>query len=153
MNFDRDVIAACAAATVLMGAAPRAAPPHSASTTPTGLAYVVLAPAASARHPSASDDVLVIARGWMADGQPIESPDLRGRPYTYHLRHLMVGWREHRALTIAERELVRADSQRARDPQTSLEARALNVSRLEVTQRDLPDTNHRRCSVAGVQTG
>jgi len=97
-------ISFCAFAVALASATPSAAStgrltavqakvPAGASTLPDGIRSVVLrAPAGSVAHPSVDDDVIVVAHGWFADGKPIDSPDLAGRPYTYHLRHLIRGW-------------------------------------------------------------
>jgi peptidylprolyl isomerase len=78
----------------LVAAGPALRPPPSATATSSGLAYVILQRAASVLHPTLDDDVTITARGWMGDGSVIPSPDLRGKPYTYHLRHLMRGWQE-----------------------------------------------------------
>ena len=74
--------------------APPASPPRDALRISSDLAYVVLRPGGAGAHPRLDDDVTVVSHGWTGDGRPIDSPDLRGHPYTYHLRHLMLGWQE-----------------------------------------------------------
>lgn len=60
--------------------------PAAAKTTPDGIRYVVIQERSDTVHPTPADDVTVSSLGWWLSGEPINSPDLRGTPYTYHLR-------------------------------------------------------------------
>ncbi|MBV9720156.1 MAG: FKBP-type peptidyl-prolyl cis-trans isomerase [Candidatus Eremiobacteraeota bacterium] len=72
--------------------------PKGAYSTHDGIRYVILKTGANAVHATPHNDVTIVAYGWWSTGVPINSPDLKGNPYTYHLRHLIKGWQEAVAL-------------------------------------------------------
>ena len=93
----------CAA--VLGAAAPliptQIATPSDALKMVDGTRYVVLKKGGGTQHAAAANDVTITARGWWAaTGKPIDSPDLQGKPYTYHLRHLIRGWQDAVAIMV-----------------------------------------------------
>jgi FKBP-type peptidyl-prolyl cis-trans isomerase len=70
------------------------APPRDAQRTATGLAYKVLKPGNSTRHPSASSSVTVHYTGWTTDGKMFDSSVVRGQPITFRLDQVIQGWTE-----------------------------------------------------------
>ena len=71
-----------------------AAPPASAETTASGLAYKVLTPGAGDAHPTAQSHVTVHYSGWTTDGRMFDSSVLRGSPATFPLSGVISGWTE-----------------------------------------------------------
>jgi FKBP-type peptidyl-prolyl cis-trans isomerase len=70
------------------------APPASAATTASGLAYSVLTPGTGEHHPTAQSRVTVHYSGWTTDGQMFDSSVLRGSPATFPLSGVIAGWTE-----------------------------------------------------------
>lgn len=71
-----------------------AAPPEDATTTDTGIAYVVLEDAAGDVHPAATDTITVHYTGWTTDGRMFDSSVPRGQPATFPLDQLIPGWQQ-----------------------------------------------------------
>ncbi len=71
-----------------------AAPPPSATRTPSGLAYRVLQAGTGKDHPRAFDEVQFHYTGWTTDGRLLDSTVLRKRPQTAVVFRLMPGWSE-----------------------------------------------------------
>lgn len=86
--------------TVLGGSDPTRAPPDvaavpaDAQTTPSGLAYKVLARGKGGPTPAAGDVVLVHYTGWTADGRVFDSSHRRGVRSSLPLDQVISGWRE-----------------------------------------------------------
>ncbi len=71
-----------------------AAPPASAKTTASGLAYRVLKPGTGKAHPAATDLVKVHYSGWSTDGKMFDSSVVRGEPTSFALNGVIAGWTE-----------------------------------------------------------
>jgi peptidylprolyl isomerase len=73
-----------------------AAPPANATTTASGLAYVLLSHGGdpSARKPGPTSTVKVHYTGWTTDGKMFDSSVTRGEPATFPLNHVIRGWTE-----------------------------------------------------------
>ena len=71
-----------------------AAPPADATTSKSGLAWIVLQPGTGDDHPTARSQVTVHYTGWTADGTMIDSSVLRGQPATFPLTGVIRGWTE-----------------------------------------------------------
>jgi peptidylprolyl isomerase len=73
-----------------------AAPPATATTTASGLAYVLLSPGANpnARKPGPTSNVTVHYTGWTTNGKMFDSSVARGEPATFPLNHVIRGWTE-----------------------------------------------------------
>lgn len=69
-------------------------PPASASTTDSGLAYVVLAEGDGDHSPDDNDLALVHYTGWTTDGAVFDSSVARGKPALLPLEALIMGWTE-----------------------------------------------------------
>ena len=70
------------------------APPKSAKTTNSGLAYQVIKPGTGKNHPSATSSVTVHYTGWTTDGKMFDSSVQRGKPATFPLNRVIAGWTE-----------------------------------------------------------
>ena len=70
------------------------APPPDALTTPSGLAYRVLAKGPHGTHPSRDARVLVNYTGWTTDGTIIAGAPIGTDPVTIDLGKVMPGWQE-----------------------------------------------------------
>jgi FKBP-type peptidyl-prolyl cis-trans isomerase len=77
-----------------------AAPPSSAQTTPSGLAYRVLRPGTGTEHPSRTSTVTVHYSGWTTDGELFDSSVRRGKPSTFRLDKVIPGWTEGLGLMV-----------------------------------------------------
>ena len=71
-----------------------AAPPASATVTPSGLYSRVLEAGTGVRHPAATDSVTVHYSGWTTDGEMFDSSVSRGQPATFPLSGVIAGWTE-----------------------------------------------------------
>ncbi len=71
-----------------------AAPPPSATTTASGLAYRVLSRGTGSEHPSPTARVSVHYTGWTTDGKMFDSSVTRGKPATFPLDRVIAGWTE-----------------------------------------------------------
>lgn len=71
-----------------------AAPPASATTTASGLAYRVLTPGKGTAHPGEATTVSVHYTGWMTDGTMFDSSVTRGKPASFPLNRVIAGWTE-----------------------------------------------------------
>jgi FKBP-type peptidyl-prolyl cis-trans isomerase len=71
-----------------------AAPPASAQTTASGLAYTFLAKGNGRRRPKQTDRVVVHYSGWTTDGKLFDSSLTRGSPSTFSLNGMIPGWQE-----------------------------------------------------------
>ncbi len=74
-----------------------AAPAH-ATRTPSGLAYVVLAPGTGTARPTRAQSAQVHYTGWTTDGRMFDSSETRGQPATFPLAGVIDGFAE--ALTL-----------------------------------------------------
>ncbi len=70
------------------------APPASATRTPSGLAYLVLAPGRGGARPTRSDRVEVHYTGWTTDGRMFDSSVVRGQPTTFPVSAVIAGFAE-----------------------------------------------------------
>ena len=70
------------------------APPADAKKTTSGLAYKVIKPGTSTRHPTAASSVTVHYTGWTTDGKMFDSSVTRGMPATFPLNRVIAGWTE-----------------------------------------------------------
>lgn len=70
------------------------APPFSAKTTRSGLAYRVLKPGTGKEHPQPTDTVTVNFSGWTTDGLLFDSTSLRDGPAHFEIPKLIVGLAE-----------------------------------------------------------
>jgi len=70
------------------------APPADAKKTSSGLAYKVIKPGTSTRHPTAANSVTVHYTGWTTDGKMFDSSVTRGMPATFPLNRVIAGWTE-----------------------------------------------------------
>ena len=77
-----------------------AAPPASATFTPTGLAYRVLRAGTGTVHPRPNDTIVAEYSGWTTDGLLFDSTILRNRPGTFLLGSLVKGWIEAATLMV-----------------------------------------------------
>ena len=77
-----------------------AAPPPDAMTTPSGLAYRILAKGPHGERPAPDSRVLVNYTGWTTDGTIVAGAPIGTEPATVDLGKVMPGWRE--ALTLME---------------------------------------------------
>ncbi|MCA9709383.1 MAG: FKBP-type peptidyl-prolyl cis-trans isomerase [Myxococcales bacterium] len=71
-----------------------AAPPASAETSASGLAWRVLTPGTGTAHPSRSSTVTVRYPGSTTDGELFDSSVRRGSPSTFRLDQVIRGWTE-----------------------------------------------------------
>jgi FKBP-type peptidyl-prolyl cis-trans isomerase len=71
-----------------------AAPPKTATRTPSGLAYLALEKGEGERHPTAESRVEIHYSGWTTDGELFDSSVVRGHPATVPLNRVMPGWTE-----------------------------------------------------------
>jgi FKBP-type peptidyl-prolyl cis-trans isomerase len=71
-----------------------AAPPATAKTTSSGLAYRPLEKGSGTRHPSPTSVVEVHYSGWTTDGKLFDSSVARGRSATFPLDGVIAGWTE-----------------------------------------------------------
>jgi FKBP-type peptidyl-prolyl cis-trans isomerase len=71
-----------------------AAPPASATTSESGLAWIVLQSGTGGDHPTPRSHVTVHYTGWTTDGTMIDSSVLRGQPATFPLTGVIRGWTE-----------------------------------------------------------
>ncbi|HEU4580812.1 MAG TPA: FKBP-type peptidyl-prolyl cis-trans isomerase [Polyangiaceae bacterium] len=71
-----------------------AAPPATASKTPSGLAYVVLQPGTGSDHPAPQDSVKVHYTGWTKDGRMFDSSVTRKQPAEFGVTQVIKGWTE-----------------------------------------------------------
>jgi peptidylprolyl isomerase len=71
-----------------------AGPPASAVRTPSGLAYVVLAPGGGVERPSLGSKVRVEFSGWTRDGTLFGTTSTAGRPAVFSMSDVIAGWRE-----------------------------------------------------------
>ena len=71
-----------------------AAPPASATKTPSGLAYVVLQPGSGKDHPVPEDTVKVHYTGWTKDGRMFDSSVVRKQPAEFGVTQVIKGWTE-----------------------------------------------------------
>ncbi len=71
-----------------------AAPPRTALTTPSGLAYRVLRAGTGTHHPSPTSRVDVHYTGWTTDGKMFDSSVTRGQTSTFSLSGVNTGWNE-----------------------------------------------------------
>jgi peptidylprolyl isomerase len=69
-------------------------PPADAKRTSSGLAYKVLQPGTGTRHPKKADEVTVNYTGWTTDGRMFDSSVARGKPSSFPLDHVILGWTE-----------------------------------------------------------
>jgi len=71
-----------------------AAPPATATKTPSGLAYVVLQPGTGTDHPAPPDSVKVHYTGWTKDGRMFDSSVARKQPAQFGVTQVIKGWTE-----------------------------------------------------------
>jgi FKBP-type peptidyl-prolyl cis-trans isomerase len=71
-----------------------AAPPAGATTSDSGLAWIVLQPGTGGDHPTVRSHVTVHYTGWTAEGTMIDSSVLRGQPAEFPLTGVIRGWTE-----------------------------------------------------------
>jgi peptidylprolyl isomerase len=71
-----------------------AAAPADAQTTPSGLAFKVLAPGSGTERPVPGDGVEIHYTGWTPDGKMIDSSVARGVPLSLPLESASPGWKE-----------------------------------------------------------
>lgn len=77
------------------------APPADAEKTASGLALKVLTPGKGSAHPEKTDLVTVHYTGWTTDGKMFDSSITRGKPATFPLDKVIVGWTEGVQLMVA----------------------------------------------------
>jgi peptidylprolyl isomerase len=78
-----------------------AAPPADAVKTKTGLATMVITPGTGTEHPRADDMVTVHYTGWSTKGVMFDSSYTRGKPSTFGVNRVIVGWGETVQLMVA----------------------------------------------------
>ena len=78
-----------------------AAPPAGAAKTKSGLATMVVTPGTGTEHPKADDIVTVHYTGWNTKGEMFDSSYTRGKPSTFGLNRVIVGWGETVQLMVA----------------------------------------------------
>ena len=78
-----------------------AAPPAGAARTKSGLATMVVTPGTGTEHPKADDIVTVHYTGWNTKGEMFDSSYTRGKPSTFGLNRVIVGWGETVQLMVA----------------------------------------------------
>jgi FKBP-type peptidyl-prolyl cis-trans isomerase len=78
-----------------------AAPPADAVKTKTGLATKVITPGTGTEHPKADDMVTVHYTGWSTKGVMFDSSYTRGKPSTFGVNRVIVGWGETVQLMVA----------------------------------------------------
>ena len=71
-----------------------AAPPANAQRTASGLASKVLRKGNGTIHPNATHKVKVHYTGWMTNGKMFDSSVTRGKPLTFGLNQVILGWTE-----------------------------------------------------------
>lgn len=71
-----------------------AAPPADATTSESGLAWIVLQPGMGDDRPTPRSHVTVHYTGWTTDGTMIDSSVLRGEPASFPLNGVIRGWTE-----------------------------------------------------------
>ncbi len=71
-----------------------AAPPPEATTTASGLAYVVVVEGTGDTNPGPSSVVRVHYTGWTTDGEMFDSSVARGEPAQFPLNGVIAGWTE-----------------------------------------------------------
>jgi peptidylprolyl isomerase len=71
-----------------------AAPPPDAAKTKSGLATMVVTPGTGTEHPKADAIVTVHYTGWNTKGEMFDSSYTRGKPSTFGLNRVIVGWGE-----------------------------------------------------------
>ena len=74
--------------------------PDDAARTSSGLAWRVLKPSASTRHPTATSIVTMHFTAWRADGTLFKSSEARGQPITFRLNEVIAGWTEGAQLMV-----------------------------------------------------
>jgi len=77
------------------------APPADAVKTKTGLATMVITPGTGTEHPKADDMVTVHYTGWSTKGVMFDSSYTRGKPSTFGVNRVIVGWGETVQLMVA----------------------------------------------------
>ena len=70
------------------------AAPADATTTPSGLAYIILDEGTGGEHPQANSKVKVHYTGWMTNGEMFDSSVVRGEPISFGLDQVIKGWTE-----------------------------------------------------------
>ncbi len=70
------------------------AAPADATTTPSGLAYIILDEGTGGEHPQANSKVKVHYTGWMTNGEMFDSSVVRGEPISFGLNQVIKGWTE-----------------------------------------------------------
>lgn len=93
--YDLELVSFDAKATAIAPAQPPpdvAGAPANAKTTASGVAYKILRPKASGKHPTPKDTVRVIYTGWTTDGKMFDSS--KGKPYETKLTNVIDGWAE-----------------------------------------------------------
>jgi peptidylprolyl isomerase len=78
-----------------------ASPPADAVKTKTGLATMVITPGTGTEHPKADDMVTVHYTGWSTKGVMFDSSYTRGKPSTFGVNRVIVGWGETVQLMVA----------------------------------------------------
>ena len=78
-----------------------AAPPADAVKTKSGLATKVITPGTGTEHPKADDMVTVHYTGWNTRGEMFDSSFTRGKPSTFGVNRVIVGWGETVQLMVA----------------------------------------------------
>ena len=78
-----------------------AAPPADAVKTKTGLATKIITPGTGTDHPKADDMVTVHYTGWTTKGVMFDSSFTRGKPSTFGVNRVIVGWGETVQLMVA----------------------------------------------------
>lgn len=71
-----------------------AAPPDNATTTASGLAWLIVKPGTGTIHPPATSTVRVHYTGWKTNGEMFESTVTRGEPAEFALNRVIPGWTE-----------------------------------------------------------
>ncbi len=71
-----------------------AAAPATATTTPSGLSFVILREGMGMESPSPTATVTAHYTGWQTDGKMFDSSVKRGQPFTAPLHNLIKGWQE-----------------------------------------------------------
>ena len=71
-----------------------AAPPASATKTPSGLATRVLSPGKGSDHPAKDDVVTIHYTGWKADGSMFDSSVTKGKPASFPVGRVIAGFSE-----------------------------------------------------------
>ena len=71
-----------------------AAAPADATTTPSGLAYVILEEGTGGEYPQANSKVRVHYTGWMTNGEMFDSSVVRDEAIEFGLNQVIPGWTE-----------------------------------------------------------